>query len=168
MKIKFELNGQAIEIETNSDKPLNLILMDDLGLASLNSACRGANCGNCVVLWNSRSALSCLIPAFRLEGTVVQTFDNFQRTRAYRDIVKAYKDCAVRPCPQCYASKTLMIEALARDLESESSYIIRDDRSRMIEQELSGNTCYCVGVNELARVVEKTYSIRRMKIVRTT
>jgi carbon-monoxide dehydrogenase small subunit len=181
MKIECSIDGKALSLSVNSNKPLSLILMEDVGNRSLMSHCQGNGCGNCIVLLNEEAVLSCMVPAFRLRESTIRTFDSFQKTRQYRDIERAYQTTGNTPCPNCYASKTLIIESILQDLtnshpEKTSSTLtgrlrISDNTGESIDekniiQELSLNTCNCMDMSEMIQIVEMALGYRRRKRVR--
>jgi len=172
MLLNFIVDSKKISLNVNSDKPLNKILMDDLGNTSINSSCNNANCGNCVVLLNNQAVLSCITPAFKLNGATVQTFETYKATRFYRDIQKAYTEVGRSPCPRCYASKTLIIESILRSLISikTKEKIKRDSLEekdkQFIYNELSLNSCHCIETQQLIKIVEKALLYRGKHRVR--
>lgn len=120
MRLNCNVNGNQLSLVVNSDKPLNQILKEVVDSFPDNNQCLGASCGNCIVLLNGTATLSCLVPAFSLNGASILTFDGFRRTRFYHDIERAYNDVGNQPCPQCYASKTLLIESILIRMDKES------------------------------------------------
>ena len=181
MKIECTIDGRALSLSVNSNKPLSLILMEDVGAKSINSHCRGKACGNCIVLLNDEATLSCVIPAFRLRDAKIKTFDSYQKTRLYRDIERAYNATGNTPCPNCYASKTLIIESILQEMTSSTrsrtlginnlplSGAQNEEtpfNKEAIIQELSLNTCQCMDMAELLQIVEIALTYRRRKRVR--
>lgn len=181
MKIECTIDAKLLTLSVNSNKPLSLILMEDIGSQSLLCHCKGEACGNCVVLLNDEAVLSCVIPAFRLKNAVITTFESYQKTRLCRDIERAYQRNGNTPCPNCYASKTLIIESILQSLTSArqtkpNSNLMARPRSMStspetldesaIMQELSLNTCQCMHMSELIQIVETALTFRRRKRVR--
>ncbi|WP_320130487.1 2Fe-2S iron-sulfur cluster-binding protein [uncultured Sphaerochaeta sp.] len=181
MKIECSIDGKALSLSVNSNKPLSLILTEDVGNRSLVSYCQGNGCGNCIVLLNEEAVLSCMIPAFRLKDSTIRTFDSFQKTRQYRDIERAYRATGNNPCPNCYASKTLIIESILQDLTNShpgklgstltGRIQVPQDNDEIIDeknivQELSLNTCTCMDMSEMLQIVEIALGYRRRKRVR--
>lgn len=157
------------------------MLMEDVGNRSLMSHCKGEACGNCIVLLNGEAVLSCIIPAFRLKDATITTFDSYQKTRQCRDIERAYAKTGNTPCPNCYASKTLIIESILQGLTNSRTNRMpnpmtnrsqhEDNASEMLNkqdiiQELSLNTCQCMDMTELLEIVEIALTFRRRKRVR--
>ena len=120
MRLNCNINGSQYSLVVNSDKPLSVILREQVLAFAENSQCMGAECGNCLVLINGSAALSCLIPAFKLNGASILTFEGFQKTRFCHDIERAYADIGNQPCPQCYPSKTIIIESILNKVDKEN------------------------------------------------
>ena len=120
MRLNCNINGSQYSLVVNSDKPLSLILKEQIITFGENSQCLGASCGNCIVLINGNAALSCLVPAFKINGASILTFEGFQKTRFCHDIERAYSDVGNQPCPQCYASKTIIIESILNKVDKEN------------------------------------------------
>ena len=120
MRLTCNINGSQYSLVVNSDKPLSQILKEHIISFAENSQCMGASCGNCIVLINGNAALSCLVPAFKLNGASILTFEGFQKTRFCHDIERAYADIGNQPCPQCYPSKTIIIESILNKIDKEN------------------------------------------------
>ncbi len=179
MKIECTIDGKALSLSVNSNKPLSLILLEDVGNKTILSHCKGKACGNCIVLVNDEAALSCVIPAFRLRDATIKTFESYQKTRQYRDIERAYQATGNTPCPNCYASKTLIIESILQDLTNSrnktygrNNLPTKEEQTeekldkKAIIQELSLNTCQCMDMSELLQIVEIALTYRRRRRVR--
>lgn len=182
MRIDCNIDGKNYSLSVNSQKPLLQILIEDMENESMKSVCSGATCGNCIVLLDSQAVLSCLVPAFRLKGSTIQTFDSFRKTRLFRDIDRAYREVGSVPCQQCFASKTLIIESILQSMEKqihsnnpiESSRLrrqseletIKKERDQFIITELSINSCTCTESSEMIKVVNTCFEYRRRRNVR--
>ena len=134
MRLNCNINGSQYSLVVNSDKPLSEILKEQIITFADNSQCLGATCGNCIVLINGSAALSCLLPAFKLNGASILTFEGFQKTRFCHDIERAYADIGNQPCPQCYASKTIIIESILNKVDKENQNRISNFASGNVNQ----------------------------------
>ena len=156
MKIDCTIDGKTLMLSLNSDKPLSLILRENIGIDSINH-CNGKVCGLCAVLLDGKAVLSCLVPAFELNGKEVITFEAFQRTRGMKDIEKAYEMTGATPCNSCYASRSMIFESLIAEGVT--------DRSEILKQ-LSLVKCRCMTPDDEVNVVLKAIEIRRKRNVR--
>lgn len=190
MKLNCNINGTSVSLIVNSDKPLSFILRDLIATFPDNSQCLGASCGNCIVLLNGNAVLSCLIPAFSLNGCSIMTFDGFRKTRSFHDIERAYADVGNQPCPQCFASKTLLIESqlLRMDKENQANsrnkFTMQVSSSRVnaqaaksragggafdpqaIAQEFSMCKCQCIELSEIEKIINLAYKYRSRRRAR--
>ncbi len=157
MKIDCTVDGKTLTLSLNSNKPLSLILQENLDVQTLSSHCRGKLCGLCAVLIDGRAALSCMVPAFELRGKNITTFDQFQKTRNMKDIAKAYEILGVEPCQDCYASRSIIFESILNSGETNPSEIKRT---------LSAVRCPCMESDDEVNIVMKAMEIRRKRNVR--
>lgn len=166
MRFKCTIDGCSYALNENADKPLNRILEELVMSFPVNNSCRGANCGNCVVVINGVFCLSCLIPAFKLDGANILTFDGFRKTRACHDIERAYQETGTYPCQQCYAAKTMLIESVLQKLEKEKDVLSLVGKNKsvlsteFIAKEIGVNSCKCVDAQQLKQIVDVAYSYR--------
>ena len=194
MRLVCNINGSPFSLFVNTDKPLNRILEEEISTFPSNSRCLGSSCGNCVVLIDGVANLSCLLPAFKLNGTNIITFEGFRKTRFCHDIERAYSELGMAPCPTCYASKTLIIGSIltkAEKAESTSAQIpfsgsggitqltkVQNEHAAkhrsaigrvsrdLIESEIAISTCKCMELSELEKIVNLAYQIRSKRSVR--
>ena len=193
MRLNCNINGSQYSLVVNSDKPLSEILKEQIITFADNSQCLGASCGNCIVLINGSAALSCLLPAFKLNGASILTFEGFQKTRFCHDIERAYADIGNQPCPQCYASKTIIIESILNKVDKENQNRISSfgqgdmsgqaaasaneqaARSRsgmgsisteMIAREMAMSSCQCIEISDLEKIINLAYRYRSRRRAR--
>ncbi|MDR1307787.1 MAG: 2Fe-2S iron-sulfur cluster binding domain-containing protein [Treponema sp.] len=112
MTIRFILNGEDMEINAEANQRLIGILRDRLGLTASKSGCLNGSCGACSVIFNGAVSPSCLIPAFRLQGSEVITLEGFSQTIEYQDIAAGFASAGVESCGYCDAGKILATELL--------------------------------------------------------
>ncbi len=157
MKIECTVDGKALTLSLNSNKPLSLILQEDLDTQSLSSHCRGKMCGLCTVLIDGRAELACMVPAFEIRDKSIVTFDQFQRTRDMKDIQKAYEIVGAEPCQDCYASRSLLYQSIILSGET---------RPDEIKRTLSAVRCACIESSDEVAIIMKAVEIRRKRNVR--
>ena len=193
MRLTCNINGTQYSLVVNSDKPLSQILRDNIITFAENSQCMGAFCGNCMVLINGNAALSCLVPAFKLNGASILTFEGFQKTRFCHDIERAFADVGSQPCPQCYPSKTIIIESILNKLDKENQsrfsgfneanhpqsdgsatneYAARSRSgagavsTEMIAKEMAMSSCQCTEVSDIEKIINLAYKYRSRRRAR--
>ena len=157
MKIDCTVDGKTLTLSLNSNKPLSLILQENLDNQSNTAHCKGRMCGLCAVLIDGKAELSCMVPAFELKGRNIMTFDQFQKTRNMKDISKAYEIVGVEPCKDCYASRSIIFESLISSGEKDEEEIKRT---------LSAVRCSCMNGEDEVNIVKKAQDIRKKRNVR--
>ena len=187
MRLNCNINGSQYSLVVNSDKPLSLILKDLLVSFPENSQCQGSGCGNCLVLLNGNAVLSCLVPAFKINGASILTFEGFQKTRFCHDIEKAYAVVGNQPCPQCYSSKTMIIESILNKLDKEKQSKLSafeysntnghtahnrtgldEVNPQLIEREIGMSSCKCIETSEIEKIINVAYRYRSKRSARRT
>lgn len=157
MRVECTIDGKTLTLSLNSNKPLSLILKENLDASTINVHCRGKMCGLCAVLLNGKAVLSCLVPAFELQGKDIVTFDAFSKKKEMHDIERAYEYIGATPCDECYASRSMLIESLVSQNETRPDVILR---------EMSVLDCSCLDPKDNVEIVTKAVDIRRKRRVR--
>ena len=112
MTIHFILNGEDIEVNAEANQRLTGILREHFNLVSCKSGCFHGACGACSVIFNGDVAPSCLIPAFRLQGSEIITLEGFSQQDEYQDIAAGFAEAGVESCGYCNSGKILGAELL--------------------------------------------------------
>jgi carbon-monoxide dehydrogenase small subunit len=112
MTIGFILNGEDVTIRTEADTRLLDILRDFFKLPGAKCGCLTGSCGACSVIFNGNTALSCLIPAFRIRGCEIITVEGFSQTDEYQDILRGFSQAGLETCGFCDTGKILAAESL--------------------------------------------------------
>lgn len=168
MKIECTIDNKHVLLTVNSNKPLNLILMDELENPIMDARCKDGHCGNCIVLLNDEAVLSCLVPAFRLRGSRILTFGGYKKSRFWHDLERAYEDTGSHPCPHCYASKTLIFESLLQMVVKSEAGTSHDEEpdGETIVREIGLNRCPCLDAHEMLDIFKVAAAYRRRRRVR--
>jgi len=77
--ISLTVNGDYIELETDAEKRLIDILREQLYLTGTKEGCKKGECGSCTVIMDGKAVKSCLVPAFRASGSIIQTIEGVAR-----------------------------------------------------------------------------------------
>lgn len=157
MKIDCNVDGKTLTLSLNSNKPLSLILQENLDIQSVTAHCKGKMCGLCAVLVDSKAELACMIPAFELRGKNIVTFDQFHKSKDMKDIIKAYESASVEPCKDCYASRSIIFQSIITSNITDA---------KEIKSIMSVVKCSCMDTRDVLNVVKKAKEIRRKRNVR--
>jgi aerobic-type carbon monoxide dehydrogenase small subunit (CoxS/CutS family) len=147
MNIAFILNGEDVSIKSDPMEPLSDILRNHFSITSVLSDCGAGTCGKCVVFWNGRLVNSCLVPAFRVRGSEVISYEGFRSTDSHATVKKAFDDSDVELCGFCDAAKYMAAGSL---LDSRS----RPDETTILEV-MSSVYCRCTTPSATLRAVHR-------------
>ena len=156
MTIGFILNGEDVAIRCEADVRLIDILRENFGLTGAKAGCLAGKCGFCAVIFNGVVVHACLVPAFRLRGGEVITFEGFSQTNEYQDIVEGFARAKLQSCGFCDAGIILNAGAL---LEKNS----RPSRQEILAA-FNGVKCRCTDPDKLAEGIEKAVEIRQRRL----
>ncbi len=145
--IKFKLNGKDYCIKVPTNLTLLQILRDKLGFTGTKSGCNKGECGACTVIFNGRTANSCLIIAPKVDGADITTIEGIGTVSNPHPIQKAFVEEGAIQCGFCTPGFVVSAYSLL-------------SRNRMpteeeIREELSGNLCRCTGYIKIIKAVKK-------------
>ncbi|MDF2629820.1 MAG: xdh [Symbiobacteriaceae bacterium] len=136
MKITFTLNGAPVTADVRANQTL-LDLLRGEAIYSGKHGCETGECGACAVLVGGELRPSCLMPAARVDGRVVETAEAGGRPNRLNPIHRAFLDCGGVQCGYCTPAMVLATEQLLRQNPSPTEQEAREC--------LSGVLCRCTG-----------------------
>jgi carbon-monoxide dehydrogenase small subunit len=146
IEISFILNGEAVQLETNSDRRVVDLLREDLGLTGTKEACGSGECGACTILVDGESRPACLMLAAQLEGRSVTTIEGLASGPRPHPLQEAFVAQGAVQCGYCTPGMILAsVDLLARNPHPSR---------REIREGLSGNLCRCTGYQKIVDAVE--------------
>ena len=112
MTLGFILNGEDVVAKSAPETRLIDILRDDFKLLGAKTGCNTGICGSCSIIFNGNVVKSCLIPAFKINGSEIITIEGFAQTYEYQDIVLGFYEAGLETCSFCNTCKILSAQAL--------------------------------------------------------
>ncbi len=146
MMLRFRLNGQDVEVDTEPDKRA-VDLLRELNALDVKEGCGTGECGACSVLVDGRHTLSCLMLAAQLEGREVTTPAGLGSEAAPHAIQQALAERGAVQCGFCTPGMSMAAAALL----AENPAPTRAD----IRTAISGNLCRCTGYVMIVDAVEE-------------
>ncbi len=138
-RVSLTVNGTAYEDkEVEVRFTLADFLRQHLGLTGTHLGCEHGVCGACTILFNGRTARSCLLLAVQADGAEITTIEGIARgPDELHPLQEAFRDNHGLQCGFCTPGMlTTLLEFL-------------DDNPDPTEQEvriaISGNLCRCTG-----------------------
>ena len=135
MAFAIKVNGNAHNVDVDSDTPLLWVLRDVLGMTGTKFGCGMALCGACTVHINGHPTRSCITPIDSIGNSEITTIEAIGKTAAGAKIQKAWLDREVVQCGYCQSGQIMSAAAL---LTSKPHPTDAD-----INHAMSGNICRC-------------------------
>jgi aerobic-type carbon monoxide dehydrogenase small subunit (CoxS/CutS family) len=155
--LKFQLNGEPVEVAFAPHKTLLEVLREDLGLTGTKHGCELGECGTCTVLVNGRSILSCLMLGLDAEDQEVKTIEGMAQGNQLHPLQETFADLGAAQCGYCSPGFLLVAEELLRKNPAPN----RDE----IKHALSGNLCRCTGYIKIYEAVELAAARLRGEVI---
>jgi carbon-monoxide dehydrogenase small subunit/xanthine dehydrogenase small subunit len=143
VKLRFEVNGEARELEVDPLRRLLDVLRDDLRLTGTKEGCGEGECGACTVLVDGKPVNSCLVPVCQTDGARVTTIEatGFEREQ------QAFLDEGGAQCGICTPGMIVMTRAWLAECEQRGVEPNVDGARRA----LAGNLCRCTGYGAILK-----------------
>jgi isoquinoline 1-oxidoreductase subunit alpha len=109
------INGQAYEVDVDSDMPLLWVLRDTLGLMGTKYGCGIGQCGACTVHVDGAPARSCLLPASTAGGKEITTIEGLSLNGDLHPVQRTWLDLDVPQCGYCQSGMIMAVAALLQD-----------------------------------------------------
>jgi carbon-monoxide dehydrogenase small subunit len=144
--ITVQVNGTTYEREVDARRLLVHFLRDDLDLTGTHVGCDTGNCGACTILFNGRTAKSCMLLAIQADGAHITTVEGLAGDGELTPLQQAFSDNHALQCGYCtpgmLISATALLEQNPRPTEDE------------IRKALQGNICRCTGYVNIVEAVK--------------
>ena len=150
----FNVNGRAVTVSAEPDKPLLWVLREDLGLTGTKFGCGMALCGACTVHVDGSPVRSCVTPVAAAGGKRVTTIEGLARGDRLHPLQEAFIEQDVPQCGYCQSGQVMSAAAL---LAKQRSPTDAD-----IDAAMSGNICRC-GTYQRIRAAIKQAAARMGK-----
>jgi 2-isopropylmalate synthase len=154
--LRFELNGDAVEVAAPDHWTLLEVLRYRAGLTGTKQGCDKGDCGACTLHVDGKSVLSCLTLAADIDGRAVTTIEGLVGKDG-PDVVQDCFDAA--GALQCGFCQPGMMMA-ARQLVTEKPDATRAD----VQAALSSNLCRCTGYTKIYEAVDAALARERTRL----
>ena len=145
-RIKFTLNGKAIEFETDTSQILLSVLRTELGLTGTKFGCGVGFCGACTILVDGVAQRSCGMAVKEIAGKKVVTIEGLAVGDKLHPVQKAFLHHEAQQCGFCTPGQIMNAVSLLKEDPKPS-------RKKIIEG-MNGNLCRCGAYNRIIAAVE--------------
>ena len=132
--VRFYLNGEERQVESEPDTPLLWVIRDELGLTGTKFGCGMALCGACTVHVDGQAIRSCSTAVEDVEGAQITTIEGIDGAAA-KAVQAAWDKLDVVQCGYCQSGQIMSAVALLSENPKPSD----ED----IDAAMSGNVCRC-------------------------
>lgn len=132
--IRFNLNGQEVTLDVDSQTPLLWALRDTAGLTGTKYGCGQAACGACTVHVDGEAVRSCSTPVADVAGKRVLTIEGLGATQLHV-VQRAWAEIDVPQCGYCQTGQIMSAAALLS--------AIRNPSDAEIDAAMAGVLCRC-------------------------
>jgi 2-furoyl-CoA dehydrogenase 2Fe-2S iron sulfur subunit len=137
VRIRFTLNGRAVEGEAEPRMQLADFLRHVIGARGTHVGCEHGVCGACTVIVDDRPARACLMFAVQVEGADVRTVEGLAQDGRLSALQQAFMRHHALQCGFCTPGILLSATRYLKDNPRPSEAQIREM--------LSGHICRCTG-----------------------
>ena len=146
LKVKFQIKGEAAELEVKSSETLLETLRERLELTGAKEGCGLGACGSCTVLVDGVPTRSCLVLTAEVNGADITTIEGLAEETKLDPLQESFMEKGAVQCGFCTSGMILT----AKGLLNRNPQPTRDDVIRSI----SSNVCRCTGYKKIVEAVE--------------
>jgi isoquinoline 1-oxidoreductase subunit alpha len=145
-KMRFTVNEQEKQIETDEDRPLLDVLREDFQLTGTKYGCGEGECGACTVLVDGKATRSCITSAAEVAGKSVRTIEGLASDGKLHPIQRAFLEQHAMQCGYCVPGQIMRAAGLLHEKPKPS-------RQEIVEA-MTGNLCRCCNYPNILAAVE--------------
>ncbi|MGD0872008.1 MAG: (2Fe-2S)-binding protein [Bryobacteraceae bacterium] len=145
--IRLSVNGKALSVDTEPERPLLEVLREDLGLTGTKYGCGEGQCGSCTVLLDGQPTVSCVTTVRAAEGRKIVTIEGLAEGGTLHPVQQAFLDEGAVQCGYCTPGMVLQTVALLGNHPKPTDTQIVDG--------LNGNLCRCSDYRRIMAAVRR-------------
>ena len=145
MLVKFNVNGDTVEVDVDPRVSLADCLRDVLHLTGTHLGCEHGVCGACTVIIDEEAVRSCLTLAVQADGATIVTVEGLSNDDALTPLQAAFRKHHALQCGFCTPGMITTAHALLTEEPDADAERVRDV--------LSGNICRCTGYVPIVEAV---------------
>ena len=148
-RLQMTVNGAAVDIDVPESRYLSEVLREDLRLTGTKVGCAEAECGICTVLVDDTPVVSCVYPAFKAAGSVVETIEGLSQDGGLHALQQAFLDHGAVQCGICTPGLIMTAKGLLDRKKSMREAVTEPD----IRAALKDSFCRCTGYQSVINAI---------------
>jgi len=148
-RLRMTVNGRPVDLDVPESRYLSEVLRNDLQLTGTKIGCNEAECGICTVLVDGTPVVSCVYPAFKANGTQVETIENLSRDGELHALQQAFLDHGAVQCGICTPGVIMTAKALIEEKKAAGEVLTEEH----IAVALKDTFCRCTGYQSISRAI---------------
>ena len=146
-KIKLNVNGRDVDVNTEGERSLLEVLREDLLLTGTKYGCGEGACGACSVLVDGQKTFSCSTPVAQVAGKPVTTVEGLSKDETLHPVQDAFLQAKAFQCGYCTPGMIVATIALLGATPKPTDEQICDG--------LNGHLCRCCGYANIKEAVKR-------------
>jgi len=148
-RLRMTVNGRPVDLDVPESRYLSEVLRKDLQLTGTKIGCNEAECGICTVLVDGTPVVSCVYPAFKANGTQVETIENLSKDGELHALQQAFLDHGAVQCGICTPGVIMTAKALIEEKQAAGEVLTEEH----IAVALKDTFCRCTGYQSISRAI---------------
>jgi aerobic-type carbon monoxide dehydrogenase small subunit (CoxS/CutS family) len=144
--IRFRLNGESIDMDTEGDRTLLWVLRTDLKQTGAKYGCGAGNCGSCTVIVDGEPVRSCITRLDSIQGKDVTTIEGLAQDGDLHPLQQAFYEFGGYQCGYCTPGMIMN----AYGLLQKNPKPTRDE----IVEGMENNLCRCSAYKRIVEAIE--------------
>ncbi|MCD6052272.1 MAG: (2Fe-2S)-binding protein [Verrucomicrobia bacterium] len=160
MKVAFNVNGKACELELDTRTTLLDALREHLQLTGSKKGCDQGQCGACTVIVDGRRINSCLTLAVMQQGANITTIEGLGTPENLHALQAAFVKCDGYQCGYCTPGQICSAVGMLGEIKAGiPSHVTTDLTARPkltpeeLRERMSGNICRCGAYSNIAEAI---------------
>ncbi|NOY37495.1 MAG: (2Fe-2S)-binding protein [Chlorobi bacterium] len=145
--IRFELNGEPVNINTNPENRLLWVLRNELGLTGTKYGCGIGACGACTIIIENEAVRACIYNIADVAGKKVLTIEGLAKNGSLHPLQKAFVENDALQCGFC--TPGIIMNAYALLINNP------DPARKEIIEGMDDNLCRCGTYGRIIEAIEQ-------------
>jgi len=141
------VNGGKYTVAVKPNETLLQVLRDKLQFTGVKEGCGTGDCGACTVIYNGKTATSCLILAVEADGADITTVEGLAKDGQLHPVQQAFVEEGAIQCGYCTPGMVLSGVQLLNENPNPTEKEIRKG--------IGGNICRCTGYVKIVKAIQK-------------